>query len=272
MSDFRIIAITIPKSGTHLLSKALNEMGFRKIFNVNRFLGQDAQSLDDNLSMGVDSPVAKSYSDVKQTMSGLAYPCYCIGHLPYSQAATTLLNELNFKKIVLVRDPRDVVISYYHYVTGPDTSSPVKQYYMNLENQDAQIMACITGVTTAQTENDGFLLDVATRVASVAKWSHEPQALLIRFEDMVGEQGGGDQIRQERTLNQLAQHLESNLSPLEISQIANRIFDRSSPTFRQGQIGAWRKYFKPQHIEVFKALTGSQLLELGYENSLDWSI
>jgi hypothetical protein len=41
--------------------------------------------------------------------------------------------------------------------------------------------------------------------------------------------------------------------------------------FRKGIVGDWRNYLKPEHIQRFKELCGQQLIELGYEQNLDWS-
>jgi sulfotransferase 6B1 len=41
-------------------------------------------------------------------------------------------------------------------------------------------------------------------------------------------------------------------------------------TFRKGQIGGWREEFSEEHERAVKEVSGSLLVELGYEAGPDW--
>jgi hypothetical protein len=44
----------------------------------------------------------------------------------------------------------------------------------------------------------------------------------------------------------------------------------TSSHFRKGVIGDWKIYFKKNHIQRYKELAGSALIELGYEKDSIW--
>jgi hypothetical protein len=49
-----------------------------------------------------------------------------------------------------------------------------------------------------------------------------------------------------------------------------QIAPERSHTFRAGKRGGWSERFTPEHRELFKAIAGHQLIELGYESNNDW--
>ena len=62
-----------------------------------------------------------------------------------------------------------------------------------------------------------------------------PTILIIRFEDLVGAQGGGSDEVQKQVLLEIGRHLEFELSDQDIRFIQKRLFG-GTPTFREGQI------------------------------------
>ena len=76
--------------------------------------------------------------------------------------------------------------------------------------------------------------------------------------------------QQVKTLESVLRYLEIGATESDIERIAERTFSVKSSTFRQGRTGAWRKYFKPDHISLFKSVAGNELIKFGYEDSNDW--
>jgi hypothetical protein len=48
--------------------------------------------------------------------------------------------------------------------------------------------------------------------------------------------------------------------------------ENATSHFRKGITGDWKNYMKPEHIARFKEVAGQQLIELGYEQDMDWSL
>jgi hypothetical protein len=79
--------------------------------------------------------------------------------------------------------------------------------------------------------------------------SHE-NTLLTRFENLVGPRGGGDRMLQKIEISKLATFLGLELSSSRIDEICNSCYGKSH-TFRTGQIGGYKKRFKPFHHKEF---------------------
>ena len=67
----------------------------------------------------------------------------------------------------------------------------------------------------------------------------------------------------------LANHMGSDLTDDKIHEICNNLFG-DSPTFREGKIGSWKKYFSPHHKKIFKERMGKELIQLGYADDFEW--
>jgi len=249
----RVMAITLAKSGTHLLYKILNTLGFRLVYEVPYAYHQGVQ-----LSGGQLTPaLALDYSKLVEALLNAGAGDYLQGHLPYTKEHARLLHGLGYQKLVLVRDPRDVAVSFVFHVLNTD--HPLKPYFQKLHDFEAQLMTSICGVTPQQTEQeDLFLRPIAERLAVIRRWSEEPNTLELCFEDLIGEKGGGSKTRQLETLRKIEKFLELTLPPQKLAEVAEQAFDPAAITFREGQSGGWKNYFSPQHIEAFEAATLTQ--------------
>ena len=54
--------------------------------------------------------------------------------------------------------------------------------------------------------------------------------------------------------------------------VAGRVFDPTSPTFRRGQTGDWRRHFTAEHRALFDRVAGPLLDELGYARASDEAV
>jgi len=87
---------------------------------------------------------------------------------------------------------------------------------------------------------------------------------------LVGPKGGGDLVRQLDALRSIANHISISISEAQLHYVGDQCYSSKAATFRKGQIGDWINYFEPEHKDVFKALAGELLIELGYEETFDW--
>jgi len=99
-------------------------------------------------------------------------------------------------------------------------------------------------------------------------WLTVPGIYAVKFENLVGSQGGGDDDVQYHIITEIAQHAGVPYSDETIQHVVDNLFGRY--TFREGQIGAWKKYFTEQHKEAFKHHAGQLLIDLGYEKDMAW--
>ena len=100
-------------------------------------------------------------------------------------------------------------------------------------------------------------------------WMNNSRVLSVRFESLVGPEGGGAREDQIREIINIGRHMGLKISEEKALAIAQELFGGTN-TFRKGQIGAWKEEFSAEHKELFKKHAGQLLIDLGYEKDFDW--
>jgi ADP-ribose pyrophosphatase YjhB (NUDIX family) len=186
----RVFATTIPKAGTKLLEQVLVRAGFSK---ANGTL-EDGQFLS--------------------------------RHQAYDRRVLDELPAARF--MVLVRDPRDIVVSHVHYAlsgNGGVLAQPARRLARDAREHQALV----------------YFGMVARDLRQFEGWLDEPRCLVLRFEDIVGPQFGGSVERQSDTAARLAEWLQ--IDPVRARAALDT--DTGTSTFRSGLIGGWRAELDP---------------------------
>lgn len=247
----KVLANSIPKSGTNLLLRAL-------YLTPELYRAIHKTLLSDNLETSIKKLKAAKPNQV------------IAGHLYYSNELTNLIGELDIKNLLIVRDPRDVVVSKCHYATYKDRSHYLSKYYNTLPSDDARISMTISGddnyrsATGLRFYGMNFILD------QYIGWYDEPDCLIIRFEDLIGGKGGGGLSAQINALRNVYEHIGLDLPDSKLKYIADNLFNTDSKTFNKGLIGSWREVFSDEHMSLFKEKCGQALVKMGYERDFDW--
>ena len=92
---------------------------------------------------------------------------------------------------------------------------------------------------------------------------------MVKFEELVGSQGGGSAEAQKEAVERVARHLGVGLEKQRLALIQESLFG-SGRTFRKGRAGGWREEFSEEHKKAIKDEVGDLLVELGYEDGMDW--
>lgn len=242
----KILMNSIPKAGTNLMERTL--MLFPGIvFSGHRTI------LDWNALS------ARSEKKIRRIRRGQ----FENAHLPAHNSLLELVARNDIRVIFMVRDPRDVIVSHAKYVSEIDTTHPSHKVVASMATDSDRLMAVIRGV-------DGFIAPVDELWRRYDGWFYDRNTLVVRFEDLIGERGGGNKIAQLRVVASVSSHLGIDLGREKRELIASAVFSSNSPTFRKGVIGGWRDYFTSEHVEEFKSRTGDLLVRLGYEASGGW--
>ena len=250
---------TIPKSGSHLIIKALYFMtGLTPRWHLEPLSIQET---------------------LKQR------------HFPYTHCclSSELLNfyDASFTQRILgIRDLRDVCVSIVYQMRKgiwPElTGHPQKTKAFNQLSFDEQLLFVIEQNYRLAPPGIKQHLEIQKVAKQAADLINDPRILVCRYEDIVGPQGGGTIEKQLQILTTIARHITVPLSAQEIEGIASRLYgDEEDPfgqgdfqhyqtTFRQGKIGAWTTAFKPVHKTAFKKRLGAYLMALGYEQDDHW--
>jgi hypothetical protein len=246
-----VLANSIPKAGTHLLKKSLSLLPGLTSADVH---------LDINLETGY----------MRRLLQEAPPGAIVTGHLLHRAEYADMVAAEGYRSVLIVRDPRDVAVSFVHYVTRTP-GHYLHERYEALASDDERLLTTIVGIREQIVPwAEHGLLDIGALFRAFAPWRDVPHNRVVRFEDLVGPAGGGDRDVQQRTLLGLARHLDLPLTAPQARAAGERVFDVTSPTFRRGLIGAWKEQFKSRHVRAFKEMAGQTLVEWGYEKGPDW--
>jgi hypothetical protein len=196
-------------------------------------------------------------------------------HLMYCEEILNALREFNCKTLFIYRDLRDVAVSHARWVTK-EKQFFLHDIYLKLATFDDRLMSSIKGVPLGTPFGSNVSQpDIGTDFARWKGWLAEPNTYAVKFEDLVGERGGGSEEKRLYIIEQILDYLEIDLSNEQIkSRFASSALNpEESHTFKkgsQGNIGGWKTVFKESHKEKFKIVAGDLLIELGYEQDLNW--
>ena len=170
----RALANSMPKSGTNLLARTL--------------------SLFPNLSQGGRGAFATLPPDeLRRKLMRCGRGRFLSGHLYPTETVTSLLDELGFRSILILRDPRDVIISQDRFISRLQNPA-LHHYFQSFCDESARLMVQIRGVPdpfcpAGEKENLG--LDIGERCRRYTAWFEMELDYTTRFERLIGPAGGG---------------------------------------------------------------------------------
>ncbi len=247
----RVYQTSLPKSGTHLLSSALDALGFR--------LGLHQPFRSPHPLLEYDCVALTSHA--RRIFNGE----YIVEHLPWKQEAENALLHEKLKIIFMYRDPRAALVSYAHFGAHMNPTHPLFDYFNSLGNLDARVMAALEGVEGRHSRDGIGRCAWGDLCDAFSPWRKSQNAHSVSFESLIGEQGGGSRERQAEALKGLIRYLGLHEKVSDFDALADRIFNRSSLTFRAGKINGWREEIQPDTLHHVNEKLKPQLAEWGYE-------
>jgi hypothetical protein len=194
-------------------------------------------------------------------------------HWKWEGQAQQLLEQSDLRVFLMVRDPRDVVVSNAFYIAHKKPSHRLHHYFANqLDSDEERIQASIVGVSREELDGQQESKSMGDHIRAFMPWLEADACMLMRFEDLIGEAGGGSAERQKECIRQVGNHIGLSLAEAEVQRIADNTFSRDSRTFRKGKIGDWKNHFTNRHVEAVKEELGDIIVRLGYETDTDWSV
>ncbi|MES2345181.1 MAG: sulfotransferase domain-containing protein [Chlamydiota bacterium] len=256
------VLMTVPKSGSHLTIKALHFLTNGVSLWHTHFPAMYTVRPDE----------------------GFLYTHLCIS--PGLEEDYANLPKL--KKIVNVRDLRDVCVSIVHQIrkapwpgmTGEERAifkqMPFEQQLFYVFNYEYELREI------AKVAPNNLQVSVSKLAEQMLRLSLDPKNLVCRYENLVGPEGGGDAEAQIEELQRIAEYLNISVTRDYLISIASQLYGNSidpfgkegfehfRSTFHKGQIGGWREMFTEEHKAIFKEKFGHVLIALGYEYDNNW--
>lgn len=208
------------------------------------------------INVGLDMPVNISRKWLQRKLR--KYQGTCIGgHSSYSKQLEDMLVGNNYRIIHIVRDPRDVIVSFAHWIEKrPD-------YYAYPAFKDMSIDERITHLIKGFSYRDMYFDSFATVLDRSYGWmTSRDNVLLVRFEDLVGVKGGGSMEKQYSVVDEIARWI--NVEKFSREYVCNNLFGET-PTFRRGKIGGWSDELSSETVELFDKSIGDRVESWGYD-------
>jgi hypothetical protein len=239
----KVYCVSIPKSGTHLLERALclHPTLYRKLVptisdeNIGRYNGFDG------------------------LLRRLRPGQIIVSHLRYQDRYLESLDQQAVRGIFLIRDPHAIVVSQAHYVARTKGHRN-HEFFLAQPSIKDRLRIAITG------NAEHRVASIAERLEAFSGWL-DAGCLVVRFEDLIGPDGGGDRTVQIRALRSIYEFLRIDASDALVASVSRRLFSSASPTFRTGSIGEWRGAFDADLERLISEVAGEAMIRYGYRRS-----
>jgi len=301
----RVVANSIPKSGTHLLDRLLLLLGFglvdlggprpyllksgdrfpllgRRLKGILGIRGPEdvlgigphlveggrfpparrfLRGRGEKVTVGVVSPQQVSRSWLAGRLARVPEGGFVTAHCIYTPELADLFHQGGMKTVCILRDPRDVAVSQMHYLKQLKNHFAHEEYTA-LPSDRERLMVSIRGGQLGGRR----LQPLAERYGRFLGWERAGGAVMVRFEDLVGPEGGGSEEAQRLAVGRVAKHLGVPVDERTIGLVGENLFG-AGRTFRRGQIGGWQEEFTAEHERALEETAGPLLVELGYQES-----
>lgn len=214
----------------------------------------------------------------------------------FTPNALEILKSTPYKMIVIIRDPRDALISQVHYMRlfGMRKNSSKRRDFFSVGadfdtiSLDQQITSLIQGDEHAESYIDYYKQRLG--------WALSGYAHIIKYEDIAGSAGNqlSDETQQAQqdeiklqTIRKLANYLNMNLSDDHLQYIFDNLYYNQTPyagikppvdgqdimdsqIYKRASTGQWKNFLNESHKLLLKATVGEELIQLGYESDFNW--
>jgi len=278
----RVLVNSLPKSGTHLLSRSVELFGYRdyyeaKLKDMPRFLNYrdvryamvkrqkpSVKTDEPSICVGSQTPLYVSPVIFREWLEVVKPREYIVGHISYSPGLVPILKELNYHHVFIIRNPQAVIASLLSFILDP--RGMPKRHFLESDFRDMAPEQRLNFILEG-----GYAPQAGVAVKSFAQvyrnmlaWRNDPDCLVITFEELVGEHGGGDNEKQKRAVRKIADHLGIPFDA-NIADGLKKIYNPSSPTFRIGQIDSWKHSMDPEAVNRVSEYCEPLCRESGYD-------
>jgi len=234
-----LLVISLHKSGTHLIRKIIEDIGFEKI-NLRELTPDSISKIKSNQYYGSH-------------------------HVPKYNAIYNKIENNEISVIFHYRDPRDIVVSRFNWhhpsnnIVTNTTREFLKKIYKRFDDDQEFLRFIISGEQHGPIEPnfiDQFKLSRGLLF--------HPNVLKTNFESLIGSKGGGSDELQIRMIKSILNYL--SISD-DAEKIAKQAFSNTAKTFHKGKIGAYKTTFSKETLQYFNDLHHDILQQYGYEIS-----
>lgn len=250
----RLLLNSMPKAGTTLLKRLISFLpGMRYYSHFD--LGPYEAKID---------WTEKERCEAELFLRKIRPGFFATSHCFYFPELVELLNKYKIKCITIIRDPRDVCVSDHHYIMK-SPSHRLYPFYKRMKSSEERLMASIRGMSSQELGGQPPSLSIGRHYRNFIGWTQYKSGLLIKFEDLIGNRGGGFDMSQRKVIKKIIKYLGLEIDKLKLKDISRNLFSEKASKFRKGTIGDWKNEFNKEHISAFNKVAGEMLEVFGYK-------
>lgn len=258
---------SLPKSGTNLLAKCLLLFGYTERGHLSTGTVLDSRPAamfrrlfwrthKQGYSLGVNSPIEVRRRPVDAMLRRVRENQFVSAHVGYRRDLLDTVLEQGFVPIQVIRDPRAVLASFVPYVVG-DKSHFLNPLFTSL-SPEARYAAMLDGIE----RNGQIQRPLRTCCLALDPWIENDRVYTVRFEDIVGEKGGGSDTRRLEVLGEIAGRLA--IPEPDIQRVSEELYGPGRHTFRKGKVDTWKDEIPPALLPRLESELGDILEKWGY--------
>ena len=179
------------------------------------------------------------------------------GHIAYLPEYAKAVQAVPTKVVFNMRDPRDVVIAEVAYIKIYERLGEVSRAWLNYRRvTDGKRIHELSDPISEMIRVD------AVRWRNWIGWLDHDFTIPLHYEEL--------RLRPLETAEWLTEALEGcelSKPPEQMAEATGRGRKpgSTSPSFRKGKVGEWKRYFRDRHKKLAKELMGDIIERLGYE-------
>lgn len=255
LSAKEFILLTQPKTGTHLLVPILSDLTGKEPYCPRQYMKESSklgQQIGCKIIEGEFCCPDTILEKIWQT--NLDQATFLHFHTPFTREFEAYLTSKDCVVFFVKRDPRDQIVSLLnHYKKFGFIDQRVAQY----TTDDERILFMIRHHMKANLQ-------------LFKGWLSSTIAVVLDFDKLMGSHGGHSSDEEAvNEIRKLASALSLDVSDDELDAIYHKHFGAKGAFFR-GKVGSWKDYFSDQHKQAVKEEVGLTLIELGFEQDLNW--
>lgn len=253
----KVFANSIPKAGTHLLTSLLGQvpaLWFSGVHMIDKDYRADLHEPMDGLG---DLDLAAFARGMGKIRNGQYLTAHC-GALP---GIPDTLHEQGFRPLLMIRDPRDIVVSMAFYFAR-NQRLHMHETFRDMD-EGARFEAIITGLPGRG--GNPPVPSIEQRLGKYQDWLTDERTVVVRFEELVGSAGGGSDEAQHAAVKNVLQHCNRYQDEAQVDSVARATFAPHSATFRKGRIGDWSNHLTQQHLDLLEEVAPGQVRAFGYD-------
>lgn len=169
----------------------------------------------------------------------------------------------------MVRNPLDVALSNVRYITIQDKNHRLHSYFSTkLDNDVDRFLASLNGVSSDELGGLTRSRSILEHYEDYQGWLDSKNTLIVKYEELVGAQGGGCDIAQRRCIEKVATYLGLKCSQSALNIIQDNLFSNKSRTFHKGRINRGEEFIRNNSLSnLIDSNLGKLMTVYGYDIS-----